>query len=112
MARHRPRRGHSLEVLVLVLRGCGGRKDGGLARGGELGHEGAGHGVLDPATCVAQGGKGVGRVPVAGDGGRTPGAKQFTVTSCNAIRWLHFGFNLTQQERKLSLRFLIVMLSI
>ena len=85
MARHRPRRGHSLEVLVLVLRGCGGRKDGGLARGGELGHEGAGDRVLDPATGVAQGRKGVGRVSVAGDGGRSPGAEQFTVTSCKGI---------------------------
>ena len=89
MARHRPRRGHSLEVLVLVLRGCGGRKDGGLARGGELGHEGAGHGVLDPARrplCVpgvlARPGPGqrVGRVAVAGEGGGGPRPQQLAVT--------------------------------
>ena len=61
---------------------AGGGEDG---RGGELGHEGAGDRVLDPATGVAQGRKGVGRVSVAGDGGRSPGAEQFTVTSCKGI---------------------------
>ena len=34
---------------------------------------------------IAQGRKGVGRVSVAGDGGRSPGAEQFTVTSCKGI---------------------------
>ena len=44
---------------------------GGDGWGGEVGHEGAGHRVLDPAPVGGvEGGQGVGGVPVARDGGR------------------------------------------
>ena len=60
--------------------------------GRQLGHQGAGHRVLDPATMAgAEGGQGVGGVPVAGDGGRPTRPKQLPVTSCSEMRisWSH-----------------------